>query len=505
MTDAERIAKARALLARLDDDVVLVSSALVDATRAADEAHKKVKVLRDLLLPVVEPPPPVPPLPPPAPPVAIPRRPTGTITTPAPWNGRPLNIPWSNITRHDAVVWPLAAKYGVNPFVIAAFMVIETGGNHTRDGKVIETIDGHDNKPAVGLMQVKPYYWQHLAPHADPHTIPGNVELACAVLKWAVAKHGTWGEALKKVYHPGVSPNGTTPEKYEDCAGDLVAIQVVASRPPIPSPIPPPTPTRDPVFGRVPLPKNFEARVITNNTAWDDLGPRAIKGICLHRMLGTLVGTDGYFRGEARNRALTDFGVGQGKVYQWNLVGGPVNGKVRSPHANGPASDVEGDGGAWMARNGGVVAVNRDCVSIEIEGLRYDSPFLDNIVTGERADPHRIVADLGAELLPCGWPVGLERAMDDGADDIGDRDFARVCELVARLCDLGTWPWHEWPKHNGVHALLSHHEFGPKECAGSAVLRRVPEIIATVGAMLRYWQVDSVVNPQAPKPWEGVG
>ncbi|HET7095535.1 MAG TPA: hypothetical protein VFI22_18735, partial [Thermomicrobiales bacterium] len=88
------------------------------------------------------------------------------------------------------------------------------------------------------------------------------------------------------------------------------------------------------------------------NTAWDDLGPRTIRGVCLHRMLGTLEGTDAWFRGGARASARTDFGIGDGRIFQWT----PLRGRM-APWASGPANDVEGDGVAFIRRYG-IAAVN---------------------------------------------------------------------------------------------------------------------------------------------------
>ena len=52
-------------------------------------------------------------------------------------------------------------------------------------------------------------------------------------------------------------------------------------------------------YGRVPHP-DFLDRLIPDafNRAWNDLGPRVVKGVVFHRMLGSLMGTDGYFRSD---------------------------------------------------------------------------------------------------------------------------------------------------------------------------------------------------------------
>ena len=57
-------------------------------------------------------------------------------------------------------------------------------------------------------------------------------------------------------------------------------------------------------FGRVPLPSILIRDIPSNiNTAWDDLGPRTIRAVVWHRMLGSLGGTDTFFRGEGRASA----------------------------------------------------------------------------------------------------------------------------------------------------------------------------------------------------------
>ncbi|HEU5430308.1 MAG TPA: N-acetylmuramoyl-L-alanine amidase [Thermomicrobiales bacterium] len=173
------------------------------------------------------------------------------------------------------------------------------------------------------------------------------------------------------------------------------------------------------------------------NTAWDDLGPRTIRGVCLHRMLGTLTGTDAWVRGGGRAAARTDFGIGDGRIFQWT----PLTGRM-APWASGPANDVEGDGVAFVRRYG-VAAVNRDLVSIELAGW-YDTP-------------------------------------------VPPADWARLVDLVAWLAavwlqvDAATWPRNR----EGVHALYGHYEFAAKPCPGLALLGRVGALIDEVGAKLR--------------------
>ena len=119
-------------------------------------------------------------------------------------------------------------------------------------------------------------------------------------------------------------------------------------------------------YGRLVHPP-FRERLISDaqTHAWDDLGPRQPVGVCFHTMVGTLWGTDGYFRSGAP--ALTDYGIGgstdgphwDGVILRWNDPRGR-----RSGWANGGVDGLEGDGPLFV-RTLGVSAINRDLVSIE--------------------------------------------------------------------------------------------------------------------------------------------
>lgn len=231
-----------------------------------------------------------------------------------------------------------------------------------------------------------------------------------------------------------------------------------ASKPEKPPTKPPtqPAPSGEVVFGRVPKPSNYAENVIAPNSvngAFDFLGARKPRGLVLHRMIGTLIGTNSYFQGEARNRALTDFGIGKGadgrhgRVIRWTKPGASI-----APWASGPADGIDGDGTAFWNKykNDGVGSsvFNRDCESIEIEG-NYETP------------------------LP--------------ADD-----YAALVELVAWRADA--WlriPWNRWPLNSdGVHCLLGHSEItDQKPCPGSVVYGLVPKLIEDVRARLKKYQV----------------
>jgi hypothetical protein len=178
------------------------------------------------------------------------------------------------------------------------------------------------------------------------------------------------------------------------------------------------------VFGRVPVPESLELHDIVTagpNRAFDRLGSRRDLGTCTHRMVGSLRGTHGYFQGEARDRALTDFGIGgpwdgelDGAIYQWVPKGAEI-----APWANGPANDLDGDGIAFVQALG-IAPVNRDLRSIELsDGGDINRPY-------------------GAQATP--------------------KQFAAHVALVARIFDQAEVPWDQFPlnPHAGVVTYLEH-------------------------------------------------
>lgn len=64
------------------------------------------------------------------------------------------------------------------------------------------------------------------------------------------------------------------------------------------------------VFGNVPHPAYHDRPIWkAEGKGQNNLGKRTVKGVVWHRILGSLKGTDGYFRRGDVN-ALTDYGVG---------------------------------------------------------------------------------------------------------------------------------------------------------------------------------------------------
>jgi hypothetical protein len=132
----------------------------------------------------------------------------------------------------------------------------------------------------------------------------------------------------------------------------------------------------------------------TENTAWDDLGQRVVRGFVLHRMERSLEQTDRDQRAVGNAYSLLietgvaggelfDFGQdAQGDtVFQWNdPTGAPGPGIApnRAGWASGPFSangDAYGDGLAFVGKYG-IAAVNRDQVSWAISGT-YEDPWTE--------------------------------------------------------------------------------------------------------------------------------
>lgn len=157
--------------------------------------------------------------------------PAGLIMSDQPGPGfRPFNIPWSNVSRWEPWFTEAAEESGVPAQLIAAMAIIETNANHTwpsghpKAGQLIEVWDNfpHDG-PSVGIMQVKPQIWGDVLAGADARTPQGSIRLGARLMRNFINQEGSWEEAIKKKYHPGISPNGTTPQMYVDSINALMA------------------------------------------------------------------------------------------------------------------------------------------------------------------------------------------------------------------------------------------------------------------------------------------
>ncbi|MGH2560899.1 MAG: hypothetical protein ACRDJH_17680 [Thermomicrobiales bacterium] len=188
---------------------------------------------------------------------------------------------------------------------------------------------------------------------------------------------------------------------------------------------------------------------------WDDYGPRQLRAVVLHRVVGAARFTSGHFRNlddpHGRN-ALTDWGVCgsldgdmDGVILKWNDPD-----SRRSPWASDPARNLNGDAvtffRAYRAIDpAGASVFNRDTEAIELSG-KYDTQ--------------------------------LTRAQ-----------FEAACPLIAyRIDSKMKLPWTTWPKnHDGVQAILWHGEVNgwEKPCPGKVVIDATEAIINRVGEILK--------------------
>lgn len=216
---------------------------------------------------------------------------------------------------------------------------------------------------------------------------------------------------------------------------------------PSPSPEIQPQPPKEPkplTFGKVRQPP-FQDRLIPDslNAAFDRIGNREVYGVVYHRMVGTLWGTDSWFRrGAGVSNGLTDWGIDHqtGETLRWNDHTGkgyPALGVSahRSPWASGPWQNPPGDGRAFVAKYG-VGAINRCLSAIEISG-NYEDPL-------------------------------SAKAIDT------------IAWLTAWLADQQEIPWNTYPINpkTGLTFVYEHGEFqNNKPCCGTAVRNVIPRII----------------------------
>jgi hypothetical protein len=218
-------------------------------------------------------------------------------------------------------------------------------------------------------------------------------------------------------------------------------------------------------FGRVPMYGYTDRQHVTANkpegVGWDNLGKRQPKFIALHRMLGSLQGTDGYFA-DPTVQALTDFGVGveamdgkalAGHIYQWNDPLGH-----RSGWASGRVSAPYGDGKRIVDKYG-VIAVNRDGVSVEISGR---------------------------ETMP-----------------IDDFAWGEIVHLCAWWADFMRIPYNTRTNPaTGINYLIWHQEFTigtGKECPFEVVMAQTNRLYNDIAAFLKPYQTGVTGEPE-PQP-----
>ena len=209
-------------------------------------------------------------------------------------------------------------------------------------------------------------------------------------------------------------------------------------------------------FGNVKHPP-YETHIVPKpweGAGFDRVPPRKVVGVCDHKWWGygdalalvRLFGTGGERQGDA----LTDYSITQeGEVVLLNEWWG-----TRSPWANGPANDLEGDGPLFV-RKLGVGAVNARLVSIENEGK------------------------------------------DDRLTDI---QFRRTAELHAYLFDSCRVPYDQYPYNPNVGCVtsLQHWELGPKQCPFAGMRSQTDALQDAVRGILKAAQTGGTDEPIPP-------
>ena len=232
--------------------------------------------------------------------------------------------------------------------------------------------------------------------------------------------------------------------------------------------------------GLVPLPNHRRRLVVVRDArgrwrkppavGWDPLGARTIRGITLHRMQGTLWGTDAYYRRPSAG-GLTDWGLDHqtGELLLWNDPASEV-----TPRATGPVAEPYGDGAAFLARYAepsgiGVRVADRDRVGLEIAGF----------------------------FVQPGEPLMVESPWSEASRQVA----AQVCAHYAH--DYGI-AWDDYPiaPDDGFSFLTWHHELSRgtgQVCPGRMVMDLTDDLIERTRATLKAYQTGAPV-PIAPAP-----
>lgn len=244
---------------------------------------------------------------------------------------------------------------------------------------------------------------------------------------------------------------------------DMAGLLTDASSVPTP---PKETPVADKItFGNVPkfgyIDRQSQTADKPAGVGWDNLGKRNPKGIVLHRMVGSLSGTDSWF-GAPSVGSLTDFGIGikaqdgtslSKVIYQWNDPHG-----YRAGWASGPVNGAYGDGIAFVDKYG-INAVNRDLISIEISG-QYTTP-------------------------------------------IADDEFEEIASFLAYWWDQMYIPYDKAPTNpaTGISAVYFHQEMTlgtGKICPGPVVMNAIDDLIARAVAIMKKYQTSTTATPTPP-------
>lgn len=375
------------------------------------------------------------------------------------------NTPWRNI--------------GAVPYAIWRKSILDAGGTPAVAEKSVWAAYRDDSALALSFLKRESSYASDYDLNPESNRNPWNLQYPDPprrFLKFISYEEGAraWRERLySETYKGGVyartstilqlistyapKSDGNDPDGYSEEVSEIINRNGITKEVPVAL-----------TFGKVPHPTHSK-RIITNSTAWNNLGQRQGRAVVWHRMYGTLWGTDTYFRGEALNKALTDYGVGvsatdgasqAGVILMWNDPFGN-----RSPYASGPVQNPIDDGKKFVDLYG-VSAVNRDGISIEISG---------NGGTALDAKARASVVALTAYY----------------ADQYGKRLAA-----AGKQFDHTTFPYI--PSENNRSFVCYHGEFydGKRlSCPGAVVTAATDGMIAEVRAILKKYQTDVPVEP----------
>jgi soluble lytic murein transglycosylase-like protein len=99
------------------------------------------------------------------------------------------------LERIEAAVHRYAAKYGLDPVLVAAVIEVESSGRPW----------ARSPKGALGLMQVMPYMIHPMGMAGNPSTVEANIEAGCAILAGNIRRLGEadgisayfWGSVIR--------------------------------------------------------------------------------------------------------------------------------------------------------------------------------------------------------------------------------------------------------------------------------------------------------------------
>ena len=390
------------------------------------------------------------------------------------------NSPWRHLGRVPLSIWQKR--------------ITDAGGLSEAAEQRVWDACGDDSALMLAMLKAESSYASHFDAIPASSKNPWNLQLAGQGLRFSSIEAGAkeWRNRLYSLtYKGGIYSNTVSisdliytyapPTDGNDTEGYIAKVVAEINRngfdAPVATPATPEEPTTSnsmsldkepvvatkPIFGKVPHPP-YQRRIVTNSTAWNDLGKRTIRAVVWHRMYGTLWGTDGYFRADGSYKALTDYGVGvaatdgndqAGVILMWNDPDGR-----RAPWASGPAQSPVGDAVPFINRYG-VNGVNRDAVSIEISG--------------------------------------------SGGTALDAKARAAVVALTAYYADQYRVPWDSFPAvpGEGRSFVMWHGEIydGKRNsCPGAVVMGLTDAMIEETKAILKRYQTmgDAPVEPSEP-------